>query len=635
MQRLSVTFSLTACCAILLSWSQFMQASTYYLSAEGSDLHNGRSPSQAWASLAQVNNFSFQPGDTILLEGGTSFAGSLSFGPGQGGSALAPLVIASYGEGKATISAGGGHGISIYNCAGLVIRSLLLKGSGMENNEEGGILAFHDKTIQGFLTNLQLIDLEIEGFRFGIGIGGQLEEGGFEDVEISHCHVHHVRENGIFSWAEDQGASPMLAHRRWRIRHCLVEQIPGKPDPNQHSGNGIMISSVDTCLIEFNLARYCGQHNLHCGGPVGIWAYAASHVVIQHNEAHHISHGTGCDGGGFDLDGGCTHSIMQYNYSHHNAGAGYLIAQYADAPPIHHLTIRYNLSEHDGSQGKYGGIVLWTSRQGPHPQIQDVDIYHNTIFTEASPSSPALAIWDNDYARVRIFHNLFLTGSSPVMVDEALAGVRFLRNLYYCYQGPVRIQAQGTLYSSMAAWAQATGAEMQDQQISGLAVDPLLVAPGTAGTLDDPMLLNSILAYQLAGSSPAIGQGIVLASEGIDPSTKDFWGTPLPEHSHDLGAYQSPSENSTDVATLLRSMFSIRIAPNPAQDSLVLHLSGTSPWKEAQFSIWNVHGQLVHAGAVWPSQAIIPIHALTNGQYFLNIQLGGQSLPSQSFIIAR
>ncbi len=53
-------------------------------------------------------------------------------------------------------------------------------------------------------------------------------------------------------------------------------------------------------------------------------------------------------GAGFDFDGGCTNSTLQYNYSHDNYGAGYLLAQFDNAPLMKNITIRYNISENDG-----------------------------------------------------------------------------------------------------------------------------------------------------------------------------------------------------------------------------------------------------------------------------------------------
>lgn len=50
--------------------------------------------------------------------------------------------------------------------------------------------------------------------------------------------------------------------------------------------------------------------------------------------ASHVLAGRAAHSGGFDLDRGVTNSVMQYNCSYDNDGAGYLIYQYEGARPL-------------------------------------------------------------------------------------------------------------------------------------------------------------------------------------------------------------------------------------------------------------------------------------------------------------
>ena len=43
----------------------------YYLSPSGSDLQEGTAPQKAWQTISRVNKASLQPGDSVLLEGGS------------------------------------------------------------------------------------------------------------------------------------------------------------------------------------------------------------------------------------------------------------------------------------------------------------------------------------------------------------------------------------------------------------------------------------------------------------------------------------------------------------------------------------------------------------------------------------
>src|SRR5205814_224044 len=91
------------------------------------------------------------------------------------------------------------------------------------------------------------------------------------------------------------------------------------------------------------------------------------------------------DGGGFDLDGGCTNGVIQYNYSHDNYGAGYLLYQFAIARPFNNNTVRYNISQNDGRQGHYGGIYM-----GGGSAVKNSAIYNNTI-SLAPGADPSIA----------------------------------------------------------------------------------------------------------------------------------------------------------------------------------------------------------------------------------------------------
>ena len=83
--------------------------------------------------------------------------------------------------------------------------------------------------------------------------------------------------------------------------------------------------------------------------PVGIWAYEADSVTIQHCIAYRNKTSKGSeDGGGFDLDGGTTNSTIQYCLTYENEGSGFGIFQYDGASPWKNNTVRFNISVNDG-----------------------------------------------------------------------------------------------------------------------------------------------------------------------------------------------------------------------------------------------------------------------------------------------
>ena len=75
---------------------------TYYVdAAAGSDLNGGRSPADAWATLAKVGETAFLPGDVVLLKRGGVYTGSVSLG--GSGTAENPITLGAYGTGAAPL----------------------------------------------------------------------------------------------------------------------------------------------------------------------------------------------------------------------------------------------------------------------------------------------------------------------------------------------------------------------------------------------------------------------------------------------------------------------------------------------------------------------------------------------------
>ncbi len=72
-------------------------SSDYYVSNEGDDRNNGKSPEQAWKSLGRVNNARLGAGDTVFFRRGDSFYGQLV---PQSGKQNNPVVYSAYGEGE-------------------------------------------------------------------------------------------------------------------------------------------------------------------------------------------------------------------------------------------------------------------------------------------------------------------------------------------------------------------------------------------------------------------------------------------------------------------------------------------------------------------------------------------------------
>lgn len=574
MNSLRVWLQLLICSLLFISGiSPQCFSKNIYLSNSGSDLNAGDHPSVPLASFARPNARTFMPGDTLFLEGSSTINGNLYLSKEDGGDQANPVVITSYGTGTATINSPLFTAIYIEDTDGIVITNLELSSPQPSNLFHIGVFIYHSDPSLSNLAGFRLSQLDIHGFNIGISVGGESSIMGFKDGEISHCHVHNCQEAGIFTWAGFSQFSDGLPHNNWWIHHNLVEQIPGLADPTRHSGNGIMISRMHSSVIEYNEVRFCGANNLHCGGPVGLWAFQASNILIQYNESHHNSNGQGCDGGGFDFDGGVTNSVMQYNYSHDNDGAGFLVAQYAYAPAMENLTIRYNISENDGQEEGYGGITLWTSETGDYPTIKNVFIYNNTIYSSASTTSTAASIWNDDYINVLFLNNIFLTENNPLLEIEATEGFSFVRNSYHSYSGDFLIKDDSKSYMDLFSWMKESGAETIGNSYTGNEGDPFLTNYGTLGTVSNFTQLFSTSYYRLTDTSGLINKGISVGNLGLSPASQDFYGNPsLVGSSPDIGAFESAIKTSR--LTSLQQGISYRLLtyPNPADQYLLIDI---------------------------------------------------------------
>src|SRR4030095_9558392 len=111
---------------LLLLSSEYLiaQDKKYYLSGTGNDVNSGLTLKSAWRTLDKVNGINFQPGDSVFLEGGTVFNGTIKFTSDDNGTAAKPVVLTSFGKDKAIINAGEGEGLLAMNTSFFKIISL-------------------------------------------------------------------------------------------------------------------------------------------------------------------------------------------------------------------------------------------------------------------------------------------------------------------------------------------------------------------------------------------------------------------------------------------------------------------------------------------------------------------------------
>ncbi len=140
---------------------------------------------------------------------------------------------------------------------------------------------------------------------------------------------------------------------------------------------------------------------------------------------------------------------MQYNYSHDNAGAGYLLYQFSGARPFKNNVVRYNISENDG-RTNLGGIYAGGG-------VTDTEIYNNTVLVSPRANgSGTSAVRAGGTSGFRFRNNLFVTteGVPLVEVPYEQGGLLFQGNGYWSSGGAFVIRNGGTIHSSASSFVE-------------------------------------------------------------------------------------------------------------------------------------------------------------------------------------
>ncbi len=520
-------------------------STVYYVSPSGSDTNSGTTLASPWKTIARANQQTYQPGDSLLFEGGKTFSGKLIITAADSGTFAAPVTIGSYYSGRATISAGSGDGIDIIDASAINVVNINVAGDGTNFNTSTGINLIDDQVNQPRLFYNIITACDVSGFgEAGIGINSTTLTSGFDSLIITNCTLHNNNGAGIWSQAGPFGATPApygLAHQHIYVGYDTAYDNTGDTG-NDDSGSGIILGNVNSATIEHCKAYGNGSANIATGGgPVGIWTYNSNGVYIQYNQSYSNTAGQK-DGGGFDLDGGTTNSVLQYNYSHDNAGIGILIAQYAGASPMSGNIVRYNISQNDGRKQDQAGLLLWAA--SPSDTITDTLIYNNTIYlAPATTGSPVGIQILTAVQNVFFFNNIIdvAAGLHPLIVNNFASGeVLVFRGNDYWNGSPNAlgiVWGSSTSYNTLGAWQTATGEESIGSTTYGTSVNPKLSITSSTGIPATTDTITGDTSFQLQSGSPLIAGGVNLWSYLLYPGANDYFYKPLiPNAAMNIGA---------------------------------------------------------------------------------------------------
>ncbi|MBX3254486.1 MAG: right-handed parallel beta-helix repeat-containing protein [Chitinophagaceae bacterium] len=486
----------------------FPHSRAYYFNNTGSDANDG-SITNPFKSIEKLNTLQLTPGDTVFFEGGQTFKGSIYIDSNDAGKKDQPVVITSSGPGRATICGDALTALTLHRSGFIQVSNLKLEGSGRkQGNTKDGIIVNE-------CNNVRLDSLSIKGFQKA-GLLVYSSTG----VDVSNVYA---TENG-FAGISVSGAGKKTDCSNIRIRNCRAENNPGDPTNfTNHSGNGIIAGYCKNVTIEYCTATNNGWDMPRKGnGPVGIWCYEADSVIIQHCISYKNKTARGAaDGGGFDFDGGVTNSVIQYCLSYENEGSAFGLFQYAGAGNWYNNTIRYCISENDGSvSAAQAGVFVWNSSDDP-AQLKDCYFYNNTIYNTkgAAVSYEAQSL----HSSFHFYNNIFVSKDSLMLGKNT--GSHFTGNNWYSLKDGFNINGVRTLQE----WAAKSKEEMYNGKLAGLNINPQF--DNTETDITNPDSLKYFNKYRLPSSSALRMGGIHLQQAfNINNGGKAFNQNDAPEN---------------------------------------------------------------------------------------------------------
>lgn len=374
---------------------------TYYVSADGDDTASGRSPDEAWASLARVTDHDLAPGETVVLGGERPLTGSLRITSGDAGAPESPVRITAE-ESFPGIIGEGQAGVDIVDTSGVEVSGVRITAADPMAGTNGVLVTVSPGG--GAQAGITLRDLRIDDTYQGIAVGTAEAGDTISDVTIDQVHVTGAVRNGILTYGP---TAPDVGLRDLRILNSVVTGTRGLTEEETNTGSGIVVGSVEGALLKGNTAAHNGAESDAPEGPIGIWTHDSRDVTIRDNIAHH-NRTRWTDGGGFGVDISSTDVLVERNLSHDNDGAGYLLYTRAGALPSGRVTFRYNASVHDARQEHFPAsfaILGGLDTADPGVRVHDVHVHHNTVITAGQPGTTALLLMGT-VVDARIHHNL-------------------------------------------------------------------------------------------------------------------------------------------------------------------------------------------------------------------------------------
>ena len=407
--------------------SLFLSGTTFYVSSsQGHDANSGTSPEQAWQTLEQVSNSSFEPGDRILFRAGDEFIGQLDVN--SSGTKEAPIVFGSYGEGNKPIinsapTPGGSYitSVLIRNQSFVELEGLEVtndrqeKRAGEDQQQGYGIFVHNNggQVMEHFhFRNLKVRDvyaITTEGIDFDdlqvAGIYFRTERNTDSDSlrQIKNITVEDsfITRTGKFGvWTQHGGGAPGVGDDKSNRNKNLIFR-------NNHTyhtgGSGITPGRSYNLLMEGNRFEYPGSgiDSRMANRGSGAWFFGGRNIIAQFNKV--ISARGPGDTYSIHIDHSNENVFVQFNYSEDSEG-GFAEILGDNINSVY----RYNISVNDGFRPN--ARSMWVSDYaGPNSEIRSDQnyIYNNTIYLSQNRDTGLLFRGHNTY----VYNNIVMAAA--------------------------------------------------------------------------------------------------------------------------------------------------------------------------------------------------------------------------------
>ena len=507
---------------------QVSNGTTYYVNAtDGNDSNDGKSRAKAWRTLANVNNYPFQPGDSVLLKRGEEWREQLI--PSSNGSRKNPITFGAYAQGAAPIINGCDLVTGWTRYSTNIWKARFIR-------PEGPTQVFFNGTKGNKRSSLTGVDSEYDWYWDADNLyiynksdpntanGNNLRIEATQrnrcvlieknHIILSDIHCNQPRDNAILirgnskdvtiqnCFATNANSWGVMAYETayLTIRNCRTDNVDG----GIYIG-GSAVNKIHHTIVEHNTISNCKED--------GIAVHNMSEETT--GDYHHIHHNTiynVLNEDGLDINCGAG-VIAEYNRIYNCAGHGIYVWNLDGGVIVRNNTIndiaRQGIAVTQGANHKlFNNLIFDIAQYGIFidAPVRSIEICHNTV--HESRTRVCLEI---ECKNAVVKNNIFYSdGSEAVKIDTVTASkYTFENNCYY------RVQTESPVLSV------GSNSYTMDQIEGGIVYADEGIEQFSLGR--NPLFIDAENRdFQIGPESPCIDSGAYLTKTTLSGSSKQI-----------------------------------------------------------------------------------------------------------------